>query len=301
MSTYEARLERMRREVRRKGGTLECVLGNGSGNVYADRSRYFVRYKAGVDESDRVIYSKPLPIRYNGAGAFPEAEGVEVLVQFDYDDALSIFRVNPNWYDRVGLDSRPYNPNSRVNSWLQLKYVTRWATRMVGSDSGATSTLITRRENPFFVDDALDWYDDPGTILAASKPDLASLIPAAGYQCIVCMFWDSLAEEVLSVASTAQTVATDFDDTDWDECFAQLYHNEYVPLLALTLADNQSSIDINDYRKDLRQFINPPRIYGFPNPIAAGKAIIIRSTHQEITYDLTVIGDLTVAGDMVVL
>jgi hypothetical protein len=32
-----------------------------------------------------------------------------------------------------------------------------------------------------------------------------------------------------------------------------------------------------------------------------GRAIYIRSTHQEITYNLVVIGNLVVAGDMIVL
>lgn len=297
-----ARLNRLRTAVIRKGGVLEAVLGDGiTNNPYAGRGRYWIRYRTSVDESNRVTYSKPLPIRYAGEGSIPEAAGVEVLIKVDYDDVLSIFRVHPAWYDRVEIDSRTYNPTARNDKWLRVKNFVRWLTRPVGSDAGATSTLITRRENPAFVDDYLNYLTDAGTILAAAKPDLASFIPAAGYHCRVCVFYDTLAEAHFAAASTAQTLATALDDTDIDECFEQLEHNEYVPLVALTLADNQSSISINDYYRDLRQFVNPPRIYGFPNPIPSGKALIIRETHQEVVYNLTVIGDLTVEGDMVVL
>lgn len=296
-----ARMNRLKTKVLRGKNVLEAVLGDGSGNVYAGQGRYWIRYRLGVDESNRVTYSKPLPIRYAGEGAIPESSGVEVLIKVDFDDVLSIFRVHPAWYDRVEIDSRTYNPTARNPKWLRVKNFVRWLTRPVGSESGATSTLITRRENPVFVDDYLEYLTDSGTILAAAKPDLSSLIPAAGYHCVVCVFYDTLAETHFAAASTAQVLATPLDDTDVVECFAQLEHNEYVPLLSLTLADNQSSIDINDYRNDLRQFVNAPRVYGFPNPIPDGKAIIIRSSHQEITYDLTVIGDLTVEGDMVIL
>ena len=295
------RLNRLRTAVMRNNGVLEGALGNGSGNVYAGRGRYWVRFREGVDESDVVTYGKALPIRYAGEGAIPEKNNVEVLVKIDYDDTLSIFRVHPKFYDRAEIDSRPHNPAASSNKWLQTKYIVRWLTRPVGSDAGDTSTLITRRENPAFVDDFLGFQTDVGTILAASKPDLAALIPAAGYHRVVCVFYDTLAEAHFAAGSTAQVLASGLDDTDVDECFAQLEHNEYVPLLSLTLADAQGKIDINDYRNDLRQFVNAPRVYGFPYPIPAGKAIIIRSTHQEITYDLTVIGDLTVEGDMVIL
>jgi hypothetical protein len=295
------RLNRLREKVRRSQGVLECVLGDGNGNVPAGKSRYWVRFTEGVNDTGKVSYSKPLPIRYAGEGAILEADNVEVLIKFDYDDVLSIFRVSPTFYERSEIDSRSYNPTARNRSWIRTRDITRWATRPVGSNAGSTSTLITRRENPAFVDDYLNYQTDAGTILAAAKPDLASLIPAAGYHCRVCVFYDILAETHFAAASTAQTLATALDDTDIDECFEQLEHNEYVPLLALTLADNQSSIDINDYYRDLRQFVNAPRIYGFPNPLPTGKAIVIRSTHQEITYDLTVAGDLTVEGDMVIL
>ena len=162
-------------------------------------------------------------------------------------------------------------------------------------------TLITVRENPFFVDDVMDFYIYAGTTSAASKPDLASYIPAADYQRLICIFFDTYQQEPFVAGSTAQALTTAIDSTDYTECFAQLVHNEYIPLLSLVLSNNQSAIVIDNVKEDLRQFVNAPRVYGFPNPIASGQAILIRDTHQQLVYDLTIEGSLTVEGDLTVL
>lgn len=297
-----ARVNRLRTAIMRNKGELECILGNSAGQVYAGKSRYWVRYPTGVDESGVTKYSKALPIRYAGEGAIPERKNVEVLVRIDYDNVLSVYRVHPNYYDRANIDSRTYNPIARSSPFMRLKNVVRWLTRPPGSDAGTPSTKITRRENPVFVDNYLDLSSDPGTILAASKPDLASFVPDVGYHCVVCVFYDTLNQEHFAAASTAQLMTVALDSTDDDECFAQLEHNEYVPLLSLVLADAQGTIDINDYRHDLRQLVNAPRVYGVPNPIAADKAVIVRSTHQlNYHFDCTVLGTMTVLGTLNVI
>jgi hypothetical protein len=293
--------QRARQRVIRRRREIEAILGDSNGNVYAGKSRYWVRIASQTDDDNNVTYGNPLPIRYSAASSIPPLQGVEVLLKVDYDNQLSIMRVKPNWFENANIDSRTFNQGEPQNAWVLLKNVVRWLTRPVGSTNGTDSTLITIRENPFFVDDFLDWFSYAGTTRAADKPDLASYIPAADTQCLVCIFFDTFQQTYKVTTSTAQALTSAIDSTDYDECFAQLEHNEYVPLVALILSDNQSSIDVNDVTEDLRQFMNTPRVYGFPNPIPADKAILIRSTHQQLAYDLTVEGSLTVEGDMTVL
>jgi hypothetical protein len=252
-----------------------------------------------TDDTGNVTYGNPLPIRYAAESSVLPVEGVEVLLKVDYDNELSITRVKPGWFEAANIDSRTFNQAEPQNAWVFLNNVVTWLTRPVGSVSGAESTLITIRENPFFLDDYLDWFTYAGTLRAADKPDLASYIPAVDTQRLVCVFFDTYQQEPFIAASTAQALTSAIDSTDYDECFAQLEHNEYVPLLALTLSDNQASIDINDVTEDIRNFINAPQVIGFPNPIPADKAYLIRSTHQKMVYDLTVQGELTVQGDLV--
>lgn len=289
----------IRQRVIRKTARLEAVLGNGSGSVYASKTRYWVRVAMRADSDGNMTYGQPLPMRYAPGYPIIEKEGVEVLLFYDHDGELSIERMKTDYFDRADIDSRSFNSASPQDQWLYLRNVVRFLTRPVGSSATEDSTLITVRENPFFVDDVMDFYIYAGTTSAASKPDLASYIPAADYQRLICIFFDTKQQEPFVAGSTTQALTTAIDSTDLTECFAQLEHNEYIPLLSLVLSNNQSAIVIDNVKEDLRQFVNAPRVYGFPNPIASGQAILIRDTHQEMVYDLTVQGNLTIQGDLV--
>lgn len=299
--SFQARLQRIRQQIIRQKTYAEGVLGDGSGTVYASTGKYWVRFPAGSDTNGNVTYTAALPIRYAGEGTIPAREGIEVLVKVDYDSEMSIFRVKPDYYDRAGIDSRAFNAGESLSKWIDVRNIIRWLARPVGSIAGALSTKLTIRENPFFVDDALEWQTYAGTVLAANKVELSTYIPVADYHCLVIVFFDTFLNTYKVAASTVQLITVALDSTDYDECWAQLDHNEYHPLVSLELGDGQASVSNDDVLEDLRQIMNSPRVMGFPNPIVLGRAIYIRSTHQEITYNLVVIGNLVVAGDMIVL
>lgn len=302
MTFLNPREQKARQRILRRREFIEGVLGNNSGNVYAGAGRYWVRVAERTDENGNTTYGDALPIRYSGESGIIERPGIEVLMQYDYDDVLTIRRVKPDYYDRAKLDSRVFNPLAVVQSWVYLGFqAVRLLTRPTGSDATQTSTLITIREHPFSVNDFLDWSIYKGTQRAAAKLDLASFIPAAGLQNLVVIFFDDILQTWFVTASDDQALTVPLDDTDYDECFAQLEHNEYKPLAAFNLADGQTKIDINDLYGDLRQFVNVPKIYGEPNPLPSGKGMFLRSTHQLIMYDWAIEGEAIIEGDMVIL
>jgi hypothetical protein len=299
--SFLAKVQRTRQRIYRNRAYQQGILGNGSGTVYASSGRYYVRFLAGTDENGNTTYTKALPIRYAGEGTIPAKEGIEVLVKRDVDGIPSIFRVAPDYYDRAGIDSRAMNLGETFSRFFDVRNIIRWMARFVGSHTTSESTLATIRENPFYVDNYMDWHAYAGTVLAATKPDLAAYIPAADYHCLAIIFFDTLQGTYAVYASTAQALDSALDSTDYDECFAQLPHQEFHPLVSIELADNQSSIDNNSVLEDLRQIMNMPQLYGFPNPIEADKGIFIRSTHQVICYNLTVEGQLTIEGNVTVI
>jgi len=302
MTSIPLIFQRPRQRIYRNRARIRAILGDGNSNVYAGKSHYWVRQPAQTDANGVVTYGEALKIRYAGASALPEIDGLDVLLFYDHDNVLSIERVDAGWFTRNDIDSRAINSASPYDRFVLLHNVVREMTRPVGSSSGEDSTLITIRENPFKINDYLDWAIYGGTPRAADKPDLASYIPVADLQRLVIVWFDELTQEPKITASTPQALTTAIDSTDYDECFAQLPHNEYKPLLAVNLADAQTSIDANNVVEDLRQFVNTPRIYGFPNPIVSGQAIYIRDTQQQLVFGaLTVIGTLTVEGRMKVL
>jgi hypothetical protein len=272
------------------------VLGDGLGNPYARRSRYWVRFPLGTDSNGQTIYSPPRAVRYTGESTLIAREGVEVLVRIDpYDGVETITRIVPDYADRADFDSRILNGGEPISSWVDVKNFIRFLCRPVGS-----STQVTIRENPFHVDNFMDWNTFGGTV-PSEQPDLDAYIPGTGEHRLLIVWWDFLVWDWLVTASTAQALATDLDSTDYDECFAQLPHHELKPLTALKLADDQATLTMTDVIEDLRTWLPTPHIYGFPNPLPEGKAIILRSTHQEIVFNLTVVGTLTVEGSLTVL
>ena len=294
-------LQRPRQRILRRQRKLEGILGDGNGNVYASKSRYYVRLAAQTDATGNVTYGEALPIRYAAASSVPPLEGVEVLIAVDYDDELSIERVKPDWFERANIDSRTFNQAEPYDRFVRLMNIITKMTRPVGSASSVDSTLLTIREDPFWVDDFLNWFIYAGTPRAADKPDLASYIPAADTHRLICVFFDTFQQDYFIAGSTAQALTTAIDSTDFDECFAQLEHNEYSPLLALKLANAQTAITINDMVEDLRQWLNAPKVYGNPNPLPADKGMILRSTHQLIVYNYAFEGEAIIEGDLVIL
>jgi hypothetical protein len=297
----EPHIRRVRQKVLREKSVKVGILGNDAGTtVYTNRkSEFWVRFPAGTDSNGNTLYSTALPIRYAPSAPVIEKVGVKVLIKIDYDGHESIKEMAADWFTDNDIDSRVVNPASsyRVSGWVLLRNIVRMVTRAVGSVANVASTLLTVRENPHFTDDTLDWWNYTGTVNEADKVDLASYIPAVDTHCLVIVWFDTFQQEPYVTASTAQALTSGLDSTDYDECYAQLLHNEYIPLVAYRLADDQTGITDNDLINDLRQFMNAPRVYGFPNPIVSGQAILIRDTHQELTYDLTVQGEFTVQGE----
>lgn len=294
-----ARLLRGRQAVKRHD-EYPGVLGNGSGNPYAGRSRYWVRFPGGTDASGTTILSAPRAVRYAGEGIFNARSGSEVLVRKDpYDGVETITRMVPDYADRANFDTKTMNPSDPVTKWWDVRNFIRLLNRPVGSGLSA-ATKVTTRENPFHTDAFLDFSSFTGTLPSAQQ-DLAGFIPAADEHCLVVTFFDFLTNTPFARASSAQALSSALDSTDYAECFAQVPHNEVLPLTAYELANAQGSISGQDVIEDLRTWLPSPKVYGFPNPIPSDKAILIRSTHQQIVHDIVVQGSIVVQGDLIIL
>lgn len=292
-----ARLQDTRQRVK-KYDEYTGVLGDGtSGNPKAGKSRYWVRFPQGVDETGQVIYTPARAIRYAGEASLPARSGVEVLVRVDpYDEKETITRMVPDWPERVGFDAAVLNSGDPISRWFDVRNFIRLVSRPVGQNT----TNVTVRENPFHVDDFMDISTFKATV-GDEQLTLGDLFPASGSKRLACIFFDFLTNEPFVTASTAQDVDVDFDLTDYEECFAQIPHNEVISLASCQLIGSKSTLVWSDLIEDLRTWLPTPRVYGWPNPIPDGKSIIVRSTHQMTVFEMTVEGELTVEGEVVAL
>jgi len=274
------------------------VLGSGSGNPYAGRSKYWVRFPIGTDENGYTVYTPARPVRYAGESAIIAREGIEVLVHVDpYDGVETIPRIIPDYPGRADFDSRIMNTSDPITQWTDARKLIRLLARA----SGGETAQVTIQANPFHVDDFGERSTYSGT-LPDDQLDLTGIIPAVGYHALAVVFFDLLNNEPLVKVSTTQALETALDSTDYDECFTQLPHHEFIPLKSFDIGNGQTAISMLDEVEDLRTWLPTPRIYGFPTPVPEGKSILIRSTHT-VTHagNLEVLGNLIVEGNLFVL
>jgi len=288
-----SQIQSTRQKIKR-GIEYPGVLGDGSGNAYAGSSKYWVRFPLSTNADGFITYTEARPIRYAGEAAFTGREGTEVLVRLDpYDNVETIKRIVPDYAIREKFDSKILNSSDPLTSWTDVKNFIRLLSRPVGRDT----TQITVRENPFHVNDFGDWSTFTGT-LPTDQFDVAANIPVTGYHRLAIVFFDFLNNEPIIKYSTTQIMTTAIDSTDYDECFAQLAHNEILPLVSINLANNADALGMLNIVEDLRTWLPTPKIYGFPNPLPVGKSIWIRATHQIYEIDLVLDDLLTVAGTL---
>lgn len=286
------------RQAVKRHGEYPGVLGDGTGNPYAGRSLYWVRFPIGTDENGLTVYTPARPVRYSGEASIIAREGVEVLVRVDpYDFAETITRGVPDYSLRANFDSRILNSSDPITKWSDVPQFIRLLARPVGGETAQ----ITVQSNPFHLDD----FGEPSTFsgtMPDDQIDLDSLglIPAVGYHCLAVIFFDFVANGPVVKVSTTQSLGDALDITDYNECAAQMPHNEWLPLVSLDIGNGVATVSSLNIVEDLRTWLPTPRVYGFPGPIPAGKAILIRETHQEHVTRITVQGKLIIQGKLVV-
>jgi len=295
-----SQIQSARRGVK-KNDEYPGVLGDGFGNVHAGDGQYWVRFPAGANPDGQTMLSAPRAIRYDAESPIIGRDNADVLVQRDsYDGVEKISRMEPTYTNRVGIDSKILNFAEPSTKWVDVRNFIRLLSRPTGSGF-ATSGNVTIREDPFHVNDFNEFSSFTGT-LPDDQLDIVTDFPTtAGNHRVVIIFFDRLANAPVAYGSTEQSLSIDIDTTDYDECFDQLLHNEFTPLVAIGLADAQTTTSAVDVIEDLRTWLPTPRIYGFPNPIPANKAIFLRATHQQLVSDMTVLGDLTIEGELTVI
>lgn len=296
--TYDAPLDSpdigtLRRIIRRRRFKRRAVIGDENGLKYAGRGKIWVRFRGGMNTDGNTTFEPAVKVNRGGATFF-EHVGAPVWVHYDDGDELAIKGVDNQEADAAELDTGILNYGSRSSRWIRLKNVVRLVARPVGTAANP-STLVSVR-SLIYDNDYGDLYRLEATGRQADKIDLASYIPTAGNHAVVCIFLRTVANTFQVVSSTAQSIATDIDLTDYQECFAQR-DAETVPIQGFILGDAQTSITISDLGEDLRQFVNMPRSLGFPNPVDMQQ--IIRSGRTEyVGGTLTITDTLTVEGTL---
>ncbi len=267
----------LRREYLKTNKARFAVLGDNNGRVYVPNKlgRVYVRFEGGIDANGVTQYSSPVEVYHEiGADYYPVPNQ---RVRVKYDEYNNLVVTGADKYNVIDNGMNPSITNSLApeNNFLYLQNIIPLKAIPQGTATTA-STLVTVMPLVY------DHYNDY-QVTSTIQVDLASYVPIALYHRIVILWLDTYTNTVTVSASTSQTIATDIDSTDIDECFADR-PADGIPIAGFRLQNAEANVTQSNVYEDYRQFLNVPPVIGYANPLTY-------NTRIRSGYTLDVYGD----------
>lgn len=292
------KFQKARRAYQVKTVPFRAVLGNETNNPYAEFGMYWVRRKANADPNDLATTGAPFRVRAGSAIIVPRG-GRVVWVERGKDTHLTVTGYDHDDLVAAGIDPRGAQPNDPYREWIRFKQIQNFRALPLATTDGDSMKVQVRQ---------LAYYDGDGNLVlyhgtnAAIHIDLTDYTPADGLQRYVVLWLRTynpfgLEPIQVTVSTPIDSIDEDLSFEDMQECADQADYDA-IPIQSFRLANGQTTLKLVDTVDfDLRQFINMPHVFGFPNPVA--RHLILRGDRQQLfTGSLTVTGDLTVEGEL---
>lgn len=180
-------------------------------------------------------------------------DGCPVVIGWE-DGERCIVAMSRTGLKAQGINPKRYNPaDTRLHGWGSKEGLPDWSVQAIGTLANPSTKFVVQPNA---------YYDDEYQFQASLRiqGDSASYIPGAGLQRLLCV----AVKPDLTLhysPSTAQSVATDFDTSDFQECLATLYPRA-TPVIWWRLADDADRLTDADKFMDGRMIFNimPPRM-----------------------------------------
>lgn len=269
-------------KTRVKDGRL-AYLGDGTGRTEVpDRKGYYYF---------RFELSGAPSIARAGFAAFPVYDGAEVYIARGHNGEPEIVGANYARMDQSGIDTRTFNPLHQSSKWVNL-----WDLTIGLATATATSVtdsfLVSVKKHLTYHGNVFRFFETGET---AVKFDTAPFNPGID-EWRYAIVWQDIYGAVGEVtASTTQSLFTPLDLTDINEAVV-LRPPDAIPYKAFVLSNNGGTLRQSVSEVDLRQFLQTPQIWGFPNPVVYRERI--HPGRQVIVSNLTVTGNLEVLGNL---
>lgn len=291
------KFQKARRAYQVKTVPFRAVLGDASNNPYAEFGMYWVRRKANADPNDLATTGAPFRVRAGSAIIVPRG-GRVVWVERGKDTHLTVTGYDHDDLVAAGIDPRGAQPNDPYREWIRFKQIQNFRALPLATTDGDSMKVQVRQ---------LAYYDGDGNLVlyhgtnAAIHIDLTDYTPGANFQRYVVLWLRTynpfgLEPIQVTVSTPIDSIDEDLAFEDMQECADQADYDA-IPIQSFRLANGQTTLKLVDTVDfDLRQFINMPHVFGFPNPVA--RHLILRGDRQQLfTGSITVSGELTVEGE----
>lgn len=266
------------------GETYEAILGDVNGVVYDGRTGY-VRVRFPLGEG----YSEALAVR--SRGTYPVYGGSPVRVGIDDEGELAVMSASFSGLVQNGLNPLSLNFADPSNKFIYTMQIADFGSYAVST--GNTPTLNVAVNTFIYIDTDRQIQRFPGT-----QVSLGAYVPVFGEQRLATLLMSETGTLTIkaSIPISSAGTLTIYDHVQ--QCLDQV-DNLHYPVKAWRLADGQSVVTDESDWLDLRQFINPPVNFGFPNPITG--TIKLKTDWQQSAIGLVNRGDLIVNGELILL
>lgn len=280
----------------RIGDAWYAVLGDrlGTGartDVPGKPGWVYIMFLNGGDTNGNVTYTAPTMVRAAGV-AFPNVPGTGLWVGYGYDGDLCVKAAHNKALDAMGINTQVLNPLNQQSRFVYPWQLTYGMVNAVGNSTTPSTLVTVKKIRHYTGGNLLQPYETP---LQADKIDLASYIPAADTHCYAMVWLDTYTNDPAVTTSVTQALSSPLTDADLQECVVRSASSrppDAIPFKAFYLSNDQGSITQNDLDVDVRQWLDMPNVWGFPNVLTTLERI--RANYTLVTGPFTTsgVGDL---------
>lgn len=283
-------------------GLRVAYLGDGNGNFRVGANgtsndhygKVYIRFQGSVDSSGATTYTQAVEAYVNPNANFTYNADIPVLVYFDRPTQTWVVdRVDTVRANRANFNTHVLNP---LNPSAQLLWERQLQDAKLFAPATTAIDALTISVQPFiFVFD--------GQIYSGGKEnniDLTSYMPGAGLERLVIVGERAYDRTIQIILSATRSLTTDkYALSDIDTLIPE-FDDYVIPLGAVKLADNASTVLERDLHQSLLQRINVQEPRGFQNPVTRHRYIV--SGYQEHVHGKVYIttGKMDIDGKLVI-
>lgn len=281
---------------------FSAVLGNGvdeigvspnpDNNGNGNWGYYWIRLATGNDNGGATQYGEPQKANIDRLIHIPETQGLPIRVYKSGKNGEWVISAVDN---RV-LQAANVNP-SGFNLFRILNSL--WA-RMLRDGRLFSPNQFNSGQSRFTIESYVGIWDgdrqfyEHGRGLSADL-DLISYVPTAGNERLVLIAYLPYEDDYQIVSGATRTIVASNFDLDYLNDMASQLLDYAMPKGCFRLQNAQTTVTVEDFRIDLRQWFLSTRPHGFPMTVSVPRTII--SDYQQVVYgSLTVDSILKIDG-----
>lgn len=250
--------------------------------------RVYVHFPNGKGENGFALYSPPQVVR-SGVAAYVNTPGMPVFIAINRSGEPEIVDTVSSALDEYGIDTRVLNPLNQQSKFV-YPYQLTYGLASAVANSTTTSFLVTIKSFRHYVGNLFQKVETP---LAANKINLSAYIPTTDQHCYAAVWIDAYTNLPVVTTSIAQATTSPLTAADLQELVVRAASSrpaDGIPLKAFYLSNSQGTITQSARDVDLRQLMDNPQVWGFPNVLTTLERVWPNRTLVTGPYTLSGVG-----------